>query len=79
MAKASRWVVTISEDHYIKDVAEQLAALGMSKQHVLAEMGCITGAADPRVIPRMRKVEGVLEIEADIKIKLDSPDDKKSS
>jgi hypothetical protein len=71
-------VVRISEDHYIKDVAKELAALGMSKQVILAELGSITGQADARIVAKMRKVEGVLEIEPDSAIRLVSPEGDKS-
>lgn len=73
MAKGTRWVVTISEDHYIQDIAKELAELGLSKQHILPEIGCITGQADAKAVERMRKVEGVLEIEAEPNIKLSPP------
>lgn len=76
VAKASRWVLTISEDHFIEDVAKELTELGLSKAHILADIGCITGMADAKAVARMRKVGGVLEIEQEPKIQLPPEGDK---
>lgn len=74
MAKGTRWVVTIAEDHYIQDVAHELAALGMSRQTISAKVGSITGVADPKAVARMRRVEGVLEITPEVSQKMTPPD-----
>lgn len=73
MAKIELWIVTISSDQPINEIATQLSAEGLTIRDVLEEIGCITGSADNVTAERLKKIHGVVDIAPDIQIDIGPP------
>lgn len=73
MQNIELWIITISSDQSIKDIATRLSAEGLTIKDVLEEIGCITGSADTATADRLKKIEGVIDIAPDMQIELEPP------
>ncbi|PCF97387.1 hypothetical protein [Vreelandella nigrificans] len=73
MQKIELWIVTISSDQSIKEIATRLSAEGLTIRDVLEEIGCITGAADTATADRLKNIEGVVDIAPDMQIEVGPP------
>lgn len=73
MPKIALWIITISDNQSINDIATRLSAEGLTIREVLEEIGCITGAADDVTAERLKHIEGVLDIAPDIQIDVGPP------
>lgn len=73
MAMIALWIITISDDQSIDDIATRLSAEGLAIREVLEEIGCITGSADNVTAERLKHIEGVLDIVPDIQIDVGPP------
>lgn len=73
MQNIELWIITISSDQSIKDIATRLRAEGLTIKDVLEEIGCITGSADTATADRLKKIEGVIDIAPDMQIELGPP------
>ncbi|EHJ91506.1 hypothetical protein [Vreelandella boliviensis] len=73
MAKIALWIITISDDQSINDIATRLSAEGLIIREVLKEIGCITGAADDVTVERLKHIQGVVDIAPDIQIGMGPP------
>lgn len=73
MPKTKSWVVTTSGDRAVKDIAKDLRAAGFSVDHVLDEIGAITGAADDRVVEKVRSIKGVTDVSPEGEIDIGPP------
>jgi hypothetical protein len=73
MQNIELWIITISSDQSIKDIATRLSAEGLTIKDVLEEIGCITGSADTATADRLKKIEGVIDIAPDMQIELGPP------
>jgi len=60
-------IVTIDEQHLadIQTVANNLQFLGMTVDNILSVSGIITGSARRSLIPSLKAVPGVLDVEED--------------
>lgn len=73
MAKIALWIITISDDQSINDIATRLSAAGLTIREVLEEIGCITGSADDVTAERLKHIEGVLDIAPDMQLDIGPP------
>ncbi|KAE8437663.1 MULTISPECIES: hypothetical protein [Halomonadaceae] len=73
MATVTLWLITISSDQPIQDIATRLSAEGLTVREVLEEIGCITGAADDATAQRLKQVQGVLDVAPDVPMDLGPP------
>ncbi|WP_447043876.1 hypothetical protein [Vreelandella sp. H-I2] len=73
MPNIALWVITISGDQSINDIATRLSAEGLTIRDVLEEIGCITGSADDDTAERLKKVNGVVDISPDWQIDIGPP------
>ncbi|WFE72122.1 hypothetical protein P8S55_03300 [Halomonas sp. M1] len=68
------WIITISSDQSIREIATRLSAEGLTIRDVLEDIGCITGSADTATADRLKKIEGVVDIAPDMPIEIGPPD-----
>lgn len=73
MAKIALWIVTISSEQPIEEIATRLSAEGLTIRDVLEEIGCITGSADDATVERLKHLQGVVDIAPDIQIDMGPP------
>lgn len=73
MPNIALWIITISDDQSINDIATRLSAEGLTIRDVLEEIGCITGSADDVTAERLKKVKGVVDIAPDRQIDIGPP------
>ncbi|CAN0572017.1 unnamed protein product [Ectocarpus sp. 12 AP-2014] len=73
MANIELWIVTISSDQSISEIATRLSAEGLTIRDILEEIGCITGSADNVTVERLKKIQGVVDIAPDIQIDTGPP------
>lgn len=73
MPTIALWIITISEDQSINEIASRLSDEGLSIRDVLEEIGCITGSADDVTAERLRKVKGVVDIAPDMQLDIGPP------
>ncbi|BBI61391.1 hypothetical protein [Vreelandella sulfidaeris] len=73
MPNIALWIITISGDQSINDIATRLSAEGLTIRDVLEEIGCITGSADDATAERLKKVNGVVDISPDRQIDIGPP------
>lgn len=73
MANIELWIVTISSDQSINEIASRLSAEGLTIRDVLEELGCITGSADIATADRLKHIQGVVDIAPDIQIDMGPP------
>ncbi|TVP46641.1 MAG: hypothetical protein EA345_12455 [Halomonas sp.] len=73
MTNIELWIVTVSSDQPIREMATHLSAEGLAVKDVLEEVGCITGSADTATADRLKKIKGVLDIAPDIQINMGPP------
>lgn len=73
MPKTVLWIITISDDQSISDIASRLSAEGLSIREMLEEIGCITGLADDVTAERLKRVTGVVDIAPDMQIDVGPP------
>lgn len=78
MPKIALWIITISQERSITDIAERLSAEGLTVNEVLEEIGCITGSADDVTAERLKRVEGVVDITPDMQIDVGPPGSEES-
>lgn len=75
MNKSSRrWVITVSGDRPINDVADDVAAAGFAIDQVLEVIGSITGSATDSVAEAVRAVPGVADVSPDQPVDIGPPD-----
>lgn len=73
MPTIALWIITISEDQSINEIASRLSDEGLSIRDVLEEIGCIIGSADDVTAERLRKVKGVVDIAPDMQLDIGPP------
>ena len=73
MPNIALWIITISGDQSINDIATRLSAEGLTIRDVLEEIGCITGSADDDTAERLKNVNGVVDISPDWQIDIGPP------
>ncbi len=78
MPSRDMWIITISSDQSIRDMAARLSAEGLAIRDVLEEVGCITGATDTATADRLKKVEGVVDVAPDMQIDIGPPDSEET-
>lgn len=78
MPKLALWIITISDDQSINDIATRLSAEGLTIREVLEEIGCITGSADDVTAERLKRVKGVVDIDPDRQIDVGPPDSEET-
>jgi hypothetical protein len=74
MTNSALWIITISSDQSITEIATRLSAEGLTVKDVLEEIGCITGSADDVTAERLKKVSGVIDIAPDMQVDVGPPD-----
>lgn len=74
MAKTKVWIITTSGDRPIRNIAKDLADAGLIGGRVLAEVRCITGSAGDKVVAKLRKVPGVIDVSPDSPVDVGPPD-----
>ncbi|RUR28913.1 hypothetical protein ELY33_13320 [Vreelandella andesensis] len=78
MANIELWIVTVSSDQSINEIANRLSAEGLTIRDVLEEIGCITGSADNVTVERLKEIKGVVDITPDIQIDMGPPGNEKT-
>lgn len=78
MSNIELWIITISHDQSIGEVAARLSAEGLTIRDVLEEIGCITGSADSATADRLKRINGVVDIAPEIQIEMGPPDAEES-
>ncbi|KPQ30974.1 hypothetical protein [Halomonas sp. HL-93] len=73
MPKIALWIITISNDQSINDIATRLSEEGLTVKEILEEIGCITGSADEITAERLKRVKGVVDIAPDMQIDVGPP------
>ncbi|WP_018915924.1 hypothetical protein [Vreelandella zhanjiangensis] len=73
MPTIALWIITISEDQSINEIASRLSDEGLTIRDVLEEIGCITGSADDVTAERLKKVKGVVDIAPDMQLDIGPP------
>jgi hypothetical protein len=74
VAESQRWVVTMSGDRPINDVASDIAAPGFAIDEVLGAIGIITGSATDSVAEAVRAIPGVADVSPDQPVDIGPPD-----
>jgi precorrin-6B methylase 2 len=78
MPNIELWIITISNDQSIREIATRLSAEGLTIKDILEEIGCITGSADIATADRLKKIKGVVDIAPDVEIQMGPPDAEES-
>ncbi|AQU82194.1 MAG: hypothetical protein JJT87_17850 [Halomonas sp.] len=78
MQNIELWIITISSDQSINEIATRLSAEGLTIRDVLEEIGCITGSADSATADRLKKVNGVVDVAPDMQIEVGPPDSEET-
>lgn len=73
MPTIALWIITISEDQAINEMASRLSDEGLTIRDVLEEIGCITGSADDVTAERLKQVRGVVDIAPDMQLDIGPP------
>ena len=73
MPTVALWLITISSDQPINEVATRLSEEGLTIKDILEEIGCITGSADDVTAERLKHIQGVVDIAPDIQIDVGPP------
>ncbi len=71
--EAQAFVVTVSGDRGIHDVAKELTATGFKVNEVLDAIGVVTGSAKKANLAKLRKVKGVQDISSDNPVDIGPP------
>jgi hypothetical protein len=73
MPETKGWIVTMSHERPIKEVAKDLSDAGFAVHDVLEEIGSIIGAAADDVASKLRSIPGVLDVSPDRPIDIGPP------
>lgn len=73
MPQDKQFVVTVSSDRPIAEVADELARSGFVLGETLAEIGVITGHGPEGLAGRLRAIRGVTDVSADAPIDVGPP------
>lgn len=73
MQKIELWIITISSDQSMTEIAARLKAEGLTIRDLLEDIGCITGAADNATAERLKHIEGVVDIAPDMHMGIGQP------
>lgn len=65
MSKSKKWIIKTGGKRPIRAIAKELANAGFKGGQVLKELGNITGSAEEKVVKKLRKVRGVVDISPD--------------
>ena len=68
------WTVTLAEGADASQVGAALVKAGLHIEHVLGEIGVITGRGDARLGAALRKVKGVAYVAKQARIDIGPPD-----
>ena len=69
-------IVTLNEDHLsrIKEVAEQLSAMGLRDINTLESIGVITGRVSSDLLDKLQGIPGVCAIESSGSVRIAPPE-----
>lgn len=73
MAKALRWIVTLSDTSRLAQVKEGLRGCGFKIADVMDEIGVITGTADEQAAEKARRIAGVADVSPETQIDVGPP------
>lgn len=73
MAKAVRWIVTLSDASRLAQVRDGLRECGFKIADELGEIGVITGTADEAVAKKARRISGVADISPEGQVGIGPP------
>lgn len=71
--KVELWIITISSEYSIREVAPRLSDEGLTIRDLMEEIGCITGEADNATAERLKRIDGVVDIAPDMPVSLGPP------
>ncbi len=74
MSKTKKWVVTLSNTHPLSEIVEKVKESGFKVEHVLSEIGCITGGASEEAATKVRNVKGVADVAEEVNVDVGPPD-----
>lgn len=74
MATPKNWIVTTSGEQPLTSIVAQLSHEGFTVGQVLADIGCIVGAASEAAAAKARAIPGVADVSLDGAIDLGPPD-----
>lgn len=74
MSDAKSWIVTMSGDRPVEDVARDVVRSGLVVSGILDAVGVITGSASDKVAANLRKIRGVADVSPDVPMDLGPPD-----
>ena len=68
------YIVTISGDRPIHEVAKDLSAAGFDVKDTLEAIGSISGVAHSKIVKKLRSVPGVADVSQDHPVDIGPPD-----
>lgn len=74
MTEAKSWIIAVSTDRPLQDIAKDLSDAGLLGAQVLEEINVITGKAADKSLGKLRKVRGVVDVSPDMPIDVGPPD-----
>ncbi|HQR13134.1 MAG TPA: hypothetical protein PLZ37_01170 [Nitrospira sp.] len=74
MTETKSWIIAVSNDRPIQDIAKDLTNAGLRGTKVLKEINVITGKAANNVLEKLRKVRGVIDVSPDVPVDVGPPD-----
>lgn len=69
----TNWIITTDGDRPVADIARDLRQAGLTTTALLADIGCILGAAPDHCLDALRAVRGVIDVAPDIGIDIGPP------
>lgn len=74
MTEAKSWIIAVSTDRPLQDIAKDLSDAGLLGAQVLEEINVITGKAADKSLEKLRKVRGVVDVSPDMPVDVGPPD-----
>jgi hypothetical protein len=78
MSKGKGWIVTISGNRPIGDVARDLTRAGLKVDRVNEQISSISGTGDSRLKSKLKAIKGVADVTPDTPIDIGPPGSSKS-
>jgi inosine/xanthosine triphosphate pyrophosphatase family protein len=70
---SKKWIITTSSKEKLDDIQKVLKETGFTVNHVMEEIGCISGTATDDVAEKLRKIPGVTDVSPDGEINIGPP------
>jgi hypothetical protein len=77
-AAKGNWVVTMSGDRAIADVAKDLSKAGFAIERTLDQVGVITGKSHAKALTKVRAVRGVADVSPEQRVDIGPPNSRET-